>query len=133
MDPGFPPNLLVGTSSWSTRDWCGSFYPEDIDPAEMISYYSRQLPTVEIDSTWYSMPSRAMVDAWAARTPEGFIFSAKVPRVISHEKYLEGCEQDLGEFLKVISQLKEKLGPLILQFPYVAKGKDPHEYATGET
>ncbi len=132
MDPGFPPNLLVGTSSWSTRDWCGSFYPEDIDPPEMISYYSQQFPTVEIDSTWYSMPSRAMVDAWAARTPEGFIFSAKVPRVISHEKYLEGCERDLDEFLEVISRLKEKLGPLVLQFPYVAKGKDPHEYATGE-
>jgi len=132
MDLGFPPNLLVGTSSWSTRDWCGSFYPEELDPSEMISYYSRQLSTVEIDSTWYSIPSRAMVDAWAARTPEGFVFSAKVPRVISHEKYLEGCEQDLEEFLEVISRLKEKLGPLILQFPYVAKGKDPHEYATGE-
>jgi uncharacterized protein YecE (DUF72 family) len=132
MNHGFPPNLLVGTSSWSTRDWCGSFYPEDTDPAEMISVYSRKLPTVEIDSTWYSMPSRAMVDAWASRTPEGFVFSAKVPRVISHEKYLEGCEPDLNEFLKVMTRLGQKLGPLILQFPYVAKGKDPHEYATGE-
>ena len=132
MNHGFPPNLLVGTSSWSTRDWCGSFYPEAIDPAEMISCYSRQLPTVEIDSTWYSMPSRAMVDAWASRTPEGFVFSAKVPRVISHEKYLEGCEADLDGFLKVMARLKEKLGPLLLQFPYVAKGKDPHEYATGD-
>lgn len=131
IDLNFPPNLLVGTSSWSTRDWCGTFYPESIEPGEMIRAYAQQLPTVEIDATWHHMPSRTMVDAWQSRTPAGFIFSAKVPKIISHDKYLEDCAADLNEFLSVMSRLEDKLGPLVLQFPYVAKGKDPQEYETG--
>lgn len=121
----------MGTSSWSSLDWRGSFYPEAIEPGEMISAYSRRLNTVEIDATWYRMPTRSMIDAWNARTPQGFVFSAKVPRVISHERYLEGCEAELNEFVTVMSRLGDKLGPMVLQFPYVAKGKDPEEYATG--
>jgi uncharacterized protein YecE (DUF72 family) len=131
MQTHFPSRLRVGTSSWSSLDWRGSFYPEAIEPGEMISVYSRRLSTVEIDATWYRMPSESMVDAWNARTPKGFVFSAKVPRVISHDKYLEGCEAELNEFVTVMSRLGDKLGPMVLQFPYVAKGKDPEEYATG--
>jgi uncharacterized protein YecE (DUF72 family) len=126
-----PHNLLVGTSSWSSMDWCGSFYPDNIAPGEMIQVYSSKLPTVEIDSTWYRMPNRTMIETWKARTPQGFIFSAKVPKVISHDKYLEGCEAELDEFVSVMSGLGDRLGPMILQFPYVAKGKDPREYQTG--
>jgi uncharacterized protein YecE (DUF72 family) len=127
----FPKHVLVGTSSWSSPDWRGSFYPESIAPGDMISTYASRLPTVEIDSTWYQIPSRPMVEAWNARTPAGFVFSAKVPRVITHEKYLEGCEEDLKQFVSVMAGLGDKLGPMVLQFPYVAKGKDPEEYATG--
>jgi uncharacterized protein YecE (DUF72 family) len=85
----FPPNLIVGTSSWSAPDWCGTFYPPLTESGDMISIYSAKLPTVEIDTTWYRMPSRQMVETWKSRTPDRFIFSAKVPRVISHDKYLE--------------------------------------------
>ncbi|HYK87763.1 MAG TPA: DUF72 domain-containing protein [Acidobacteriota bacterium] len=131
-NPQFPPGLLVGTSSWSTRDWCGRFYPESIEPAEMIKVYARQLPTVEIDATWHHMPNQSMVDAWRERTPPGFVFSAKVPKTISHDKYLVDCEAELKEFVSVMSRLGDKLGPLVLQFPYVARGKDPHEHETGE-
>ena len=97
----------------------------------MIRVYATKLPTVEIDSTWYRMPGRKMVETWKAKTPKGFIFSAKVPKVISHDKYLEGCEAELNEFVSTMSILGERLGPLILQFPYVAKGRDAQEYATG--
>jgi uncharacterized protein YecE (DUF72 family) len=131
MSSGFPPNLLVGTSSWSSPDWCGSFYPDLTESGEMIQVYSSKLPTVEIDATWYRMPSPKMVEAWKSKTPGGFVFSAKVPKVISHEKYLEGCEAELNEFISVMSGLGDRLGPMILQFPYVAKGKDPQEYKTG--
>ena len=131
MNVRFLPNMLVGTSSWSSRDWCGSFYPESVDPGEMIRLYADQLPTVEIDSTWYRIPDSKMVKAWNSRTPKGFVFSAKVPKVITHDKYLEDCEIELKDFLSVMSGLGDKLGPLLLQFPYVAKGKDPHEYETG--
>jgi uncharacterized protein YecE (DUF72 family) len=131
MYPNFPPNLLVGTSSWSSPDWCGTFYPDSTEPGDMIQVYSTKLQTVEIDSTWYRVPSRNMVEAWMSRTPVGFVFSAKVPRVISHDKYLEGCEAELNEFVSVMSGLGNRLGPMILQFPYVAKGKDAEEYKTG--
>jgi uncharacterized protein YecE (DUF72 family) len=131
MNVRFPPNMLVGTSSWSSKDWCGSFYPESIDPAEMIRLYADQLPTVEVDSTWYRIPDLKMVEAWKSRTPAGFIFSAKVPKVITHEKYLEDCEIELKAFLSVMSGLEDRLGPLLLQFPYIAKGRNPREYETG--
>jgi uncharacterized protein YecE (DUF72 family) len=131
MKTDFPANLHVGTSSWSTTDWCGSFYPESIAPGEMIAAYARHFSTVEIDATWYHMPSRTMVESWDARTPPGFVFSAKVPRVITHEKVLEGCEAELNQFTTTMSRLGDKLGPLVFQFPYVAKGKDPEEYAAG--
>ncbi len=124
-------SLLVGTSSWSNKDWCGSFYPETIAPGQMIAFYAQKYPTVEIDSTWYRLPSQSMVEAWKERTPKGFIFSAKVPKVISHDKYLQDCREDLIQFLQVIQTLGDKLGPLVLQFPYVPKSKDPAEYATG--
>jgi len=77
------------------------------------------------------MPTRSMVEAWRSRTAEGFVFAAKVPKTITHEKYLEDCEADLNEYIAVMSGLGEKLGPMILQFPYVAKGKDPEEYQSG--
>ena len=131
MDIRFPPNLYVGTSSWSSPDWCGTFYPEGTPANEMIACYSQRLRTVEIDATWHMMPTVTMVDAWKSRTAPGFIFSAKVPKVITHEKYLEDCEAELKEYVSVMERLGEKLGPMILQFPYVAKGKDPEEYQTG--
>ncbi len=131
MNLQLPNNLLVGTSSWSSQDWCGNFYPEGIQPKEMITHYSSILPTVEIDATWHAMPGWSMVDAWKARSAEGFIFSAKVPKIITHEKCLVDCEAELNEFVSVLSRLGAKLGPMVLQFPYIAKGKDPNEYATG--
>ncbi len=131
MQLRFPPNLYVGTSSWSSPDWCGSFYPEGTASNEMIACYSRKLRTVEIDATWHMMPKVSMVDAWRSRTEPGFIFSAKVPKIITHEKYLEDCEAELKEYVSVMARLGEKLGPMILQFSYVAKGKDPQEYQTG--
>jgi uncharacterized protein YecE (DUF72 family) len=131
MNAQFPPTMRVGTSSWSSQDWCGTFYPESIEPGDMIRVYSSRLPTVEIDATWHAMPNMKMVEAWKSRTPDGFVFSAKVPKVISHEKYLRDCGAELNEFLSVMSRLEDKLGPLVLQFPYVAKRKDQQEYETG--
>jgi hypothetical protein len=71
MTRGLPVNLRIGTSSWSSSDWCGNFYPESIAAGEMIWAYSSRFSTVEIDSTWHHMPGRKMVDAWSSRTPGG--------------------------------------------------------------
>ena len=99
MNARFPSNLLVGTSSWSSPDCVGTFYPDSIEPADMISYHAIEQPTVKIDSTWYRMPSRKLVETWKSRTLDGFVFSAKVPKVISQDKYMENCEADLKEFI----------------------------------
>jgi len=112
MTESLPSNLFVGTSSWSSRDWCGSFYPDAIEPGQMIAYYAGEYRTVEIDSTWHYMPNQAMVNAWRERTPAGFVFSAKVPKVISHEKYLEDCEEDLNRclFQQPLRRLRPRIG-----------------------
>ncbi|MBZ5535820.1 MAG: DUF72 domain-containing protein [Acidobacteriia bacterium] len=132
MSSNLPSNLHLGTSSWSSKDWVGVFYPEGTPSAEFIGEYARHFHTVEIDSTWHHMPGERMIDSLNRRTPEGFIFSAKVPEIITHKKYLVDCDGEMKQFLEVMSPLGEKLGPLVLQFAYVAKGKDAHEYKTGE-
>lgn len=115
---GAPGRLLLGTSSWSSKDWVGKFYPEGSAPKEFLSSYATRLGTVEIDSTWYRAPSEYLVRKWERDTPDGFIFSAKVPRTITHEKVLRDCDRELSEFLGRMDILGDKLGPLLFQFPY---------------
>jgi uncharacterized protein YecE (DUF72 family) len=129
---GLPGALRVGTSSFSSADWYGVFYPGDISPSEFLTHYARVFRTVEIDATWHFMPNPKTVDAWARKVSDGFVFAAKVPKVITHEKLLKGCEEDWSYFLETMGRLGPKLGPLLFQFQYVAKRNDAHEYETGE-
>lgn len=126
--PSLPsvPNLHIGTSSWSSQDWVGSFYPAGTAPAEFLPEYSKQYATVEVDSTFYRPPSPSMVKNWAARTPSGFTFAVKVPQTITHEKVLVSCDDELKGFLGVIDLLGEKLGPVLFQFPYFNRQAFPH-------
>ncbi|HEY3166303.1 MAG TPA: DUF72 domain-containing protein [Candidatus Binatia bacterium] len=114
----FPENLLVGTSSWSSSDWVGSFYPPHLRPGQFIEAYARRFRAVEIDSTYYSIPPPHVVSSWREKTPPGFVFAAKIPSVITHEKVLKDCQPELTEFLKNMALLGDRLGPLLLQFPY---------------
>ena len=116
-----PDNLYLGTVSWSKQDWVGIFYPAQLKPAEFLETYARVFRTVEIDSTFYRMPTSSMVAAWRNRTPKGFVFAAKVPQVVTHAKRLSNCEPEVSRFLKIMELLGEKLGPLLLQFPYFNK------------
>ncbi len=127
-----PPGLHVGTSSFSTTDWCGPFYPADLSPHDFLGHYARTFRTVEIDATWHFMPSAKTADAWGRKVPEGFVFSAKVPKIITHEKQLENCGDDWERFAETMARLGPKLGPLLFQFQYVSKKRDPREYETGE-
>lgn len=118
-----PPNsnLHIGTSSWSSEDWVGVFYPPGTSAAGYLSEYAKHFDTVEVDSTFYRTPSASMVKNWRDRTPPGFLFAAKVPRTITHDKVLEDCSAELKEFLGVMDVLGDKLGPLLFQFPYFNK------------
>jgi uncharacterized protein YecE (DUF72 family) len=127
----FPPGLKVGTSSWSNADWVGPFYPARLRPEEWIGHYAQHFDVVEVDASFYRVPSAAAVRSWQRRTPPGFLFALKVPQVITHERGLVDCERDLTDFLRAVEPLGDKLGPLLLQFPYLAKGKDAGEYAGG--
>jgi uncharacterized protein YecE (DUF72 family) len=99
----------------------GKFYEPGTPSKDFIAAYARKLNTVEIDSTFYAAPNISTVEGWRDRTPEDFIFAAKAPQVITHEKFLEDCGGDLNAFLKDMSTLGPRLGPILFQFPYFAK------------
>lgn len=116
-----PENLYLGTVSWSKPDWVGAFYPAELKSAGFLEAYARRFRAVEIDSTFYRIPTQTVVAGWKERTPPGFSFTAKVPRVITHGKILNNCQGEMTAFLKSIEILGERLGPLLLQFPYFKK------------
>jgi uncharacterized protein YecE (DUF72 family) len=110
--------LYVGTMGWSYSFWKGNFYPETLASKEFLAYYATRFSTVEVDSTFYRIPRVQSVLDWKEQTPEGFLFSLKFPQVITHVKMLENCQEETSVFLERVELLKEKLGVLLLQFPY---------------
>jgi uncharacterized protein YecE (DUF72 family) len=124
------PPILLGTSSFTASSWDGVFYPKGMRSADYLAFYAEHFHTVEVDSTFYGCPSARTVNNWGARTPEGFIFSVKVPQVITHEKVLADCDTDLKEFLDTMSILGPKLGPIVFQFPFFNRSifRDRHEF-----
>jgi uncharacterized protein YecE (DUF72 family) len=111
---------LLGTSGFTAKGWEGTFYPAGLRPAEFLAHYARRFRTVEVDSTFYGTPPVPRVRGWYDRTPADFVFAAKVPQVITHEKVLVDCDGEFQEFVKTMETLGEKLGPLLLQFGYFA-------------
>lgn len=109
--------LLVGTSGYSYKEWKGSFYPEDLPDAEMLRYYASRLTTVEINNTFYRMPTTALLEKWAAEVPASFTFVLKAPQRLTHRKRLNDCADDLRFFLETASVLGERLGPVLFQLP----------------
>jgi uncharacterized protein YecE (DUF72 family) len=109
--------LHLGTIGWSYDFWKGPFYPAKTASKNYLAYYSSQFNTVEVDSTFYRMPSPQTVENWRMQTPEDFIFSLKFLQFITHVKALKDCQRETAAFLERAELLKEKLGPLLLQFP----------------
>src|SRR5437867_4405504 len=112
-----PKRLRIGCSGWSYADWVGPFYPKDAKPGDYLHLYSTIFDAVEIDSTYYRTPSPLMVANWRKTTPDGFLFTAKFPKKITHELKLRDTQAQLERFYKSISELREKLGPLLIQLP----------------
>lgn len=131
VQEGLAERLYLGTTSWSNEDWEGLIYPQGCPSQDYLEHYAKVFRMVEVDTTWYRIPSRKMIDGWLGRTPERFTFAAKVPRVVSHEKKLVDCVGEMEEFLEAMRPLGERLGPLIMQFGYVARGQDEREHEAG--
>lgn len=117
MDKFILKNLYLGTCSWNHRDWVWEFYPRNSHPKDFLKFYAKQFNSVEINSTWYQIPEEATIKKWCEAVPKDFIFALKVPRVITHEKILENCQDELKQFLYMVDKLENKLGPLLFQFP----------------
>ena len=121
-----PDSLIkVGCQGWNYEDWVtgpasgvGVFYPRATRAADMLEVYARSFETVEVDSTFYAIPSVATVEGWAARTPQGFTFSLKLPQEITHQRALRsGSAQLLEEFCERVRRLGTKLGSVLIQLP----------------
>ncbi len=92
--PYSEPGLLLGTSAFTANGWPGAFYPPGMKPRDFLSYYARQFQTVEIDSTYYATPSASTVTNWYEKTPPDFVFAAKVPQVVAHQKALKDSQAE---------------------------------------
>lgn len=108
----------IGTSGYSYKEWKGTFYPKDLAAAKMLSYYGRHFNSVEINNTFYRMPSERVLANWYDEVPAGFGFVLKASRKITHFKRLKPeSEEELRYLLKTASVLREKLGPTLFQLP----------------
>ncbi len=112
-----PPNLRLGTIGWSYNFWKGPFYPQKEPSKQYLNYYSTKFGTVEVDSTFYRLPTEPTVANWKQQTPKSFKFALKFPGYITHVKKLKDVELQTDTFLSRLKLLGEKLGPLLLQFP----------------
>lgn len=116
-----PAKIKIGTAGFSYQDWLGNFYPQFCPAADYLRYYAMQFKSVELDGTFYRIPSPETVKKWHQATPENFVFAAKFPRTVTHQGELPERLAQAEHFVSVIRGLGNKLGPLVLQFPYSFK------------
>ena len=116
--------LYIGCSGWSYTSWQGPFYPRNIENRAWLPYYSQVFDYVEIDSTFYNIPSELMVKNWNKRTPDNFRFTAKFPKIITHDKKFKNVEKELELFYKRMEPLKDKILSLLIQLPPSYKLKE---------
>ena len=109
--------LHVGTSGYSYKGWKGNFYPEDLPAKEMLSYYSRRLPAVEINNTFYRLPQPGMIENWKEKVPKRFRFSIKASQRITHIKRLNNVADETRYLLETTALLAERLGVVLFQLP----------------
>jgi uncharacterized protein YecE (DUF72 family) len=107
----------TGCSGWSYTSWQGPLYPSSIENSGWLNYYSHIFDYVEVDSSFYRIPNVFMVKNWCKKSPSNFRFTAKFPRVITHEKRLKDVDNELEQFFKAIGPLSDKTLALLIQLP----------------
>ncbi len=113
--------IRIGTSGWNYPHWRGVFYPSGLSQRKWLSYYASYFDTVEVNATFYGTPKETTLRRWYEETPPDFLFALKASRFITHIKRLKDIEEPLKRFYFVISPLKDKIGPLLFQFPPTLK------------
>jgi uncharacterized protein YecE (DUF72 family) len=109
--------FLVGTSGWNYQGWRGILYPPELPASRWLSYYAENFDTAEVNYSFYHLPRETTCENWYRQTPQGFVFALKASRFITHIKRLGGVKDSWNTFVERASHLKEKLGPILLQFP----------------
>ncbi len=108
--------IFVGTSGWTYDDWYGNFYPEDIKNTERLSFYAEKFNTVEINATFYRLPTEPMIRAWNTRLGDDFHLVVKGSRVVTHLKKIANCKEALEKFLERALKLT-RLEVILWQLP----------------
>jgi uncharacterized protein YecE (DUF72 family) len=109
--------IRIGTSGWHYQHWRGPFYPERFPASRMLEFYTERFDTVELNNTFYRLPSENAVRAWRDSTPDGFVFAVKGSRFLTHMKKLKDPEAGLERFFERADLLGPKLGPVLFQLP----------------
>jgi uncharacterized protein YecE (DUF72 family) len=109
--------VVVGTSGWRYEHWWGTFFPEDLAKQDSLAYYSERLPAVEVNRTFYSLPSIEAVSRWREAVPSGFRFAVKASRYITHMKKLKDPKEPLARLYEVVDALEDAAGPVLFQLP----------------
>ena len=110
-------HIHIGTSGWHYDHWKGPFYPQELSKGRFLDYYADMFDTAEINNSFYQVPRKQTLINWRDAVPEGFVFSVKASRYITHMKKLKDPEKPLSTFLKTVAVLGEKLGPILFQLP----------------
>ncbi len=109
------PRCRIGTSGWNYPHWSGVFYPRELKPASWFQHYAKFFDTVEVNNTFYRLPSPEVFVRWGMEAPTGFCFALKASRFITHVKRLLEPERSAAEFLRRAAGLKGRLGPILFQ------------------
>jgi uncharacterized protein YecE (DUF72 family) len=110
-------DIRIGTSGWHYKHWAGRFYPETFPASKMLEWYQQRFDTVEINNSFYHLPSEAALELWRCSTPADFLFAAKGSRFLTHMKKLKDAGAGIGNFFARVDLLREKLGPVLFQLP----------------
>lgn len=118
--------IYIGTSGWVYKDWGKMFYPKDLDPDEHLKFFAKEFKSVEINYSFYHLPSVESFVKWKEAVPGDFIFSVKISRFITHIKRMKNIEDSWKKFYERASKLGSKLGPFLLQLPPYFKQSQEH-------
>jgi uncharacterized protein YecE (DUF72 family) len=112
-----PGELRIGTSGWNYKHWLERFYPKGLAQTDLLSFYADHFDTVEINNSFYQLPTIKAVNHWRQTVPEGFVFAVKASRFTTHMKKLKAPKSSTRKMFARIRRLEKTLGPILFQLP----------------